>query len=164
MRLLSYSDSKQKQEKDMRRRKKGTKIVNTKNHIVDGVKLRSGLEVYMYKALKMFKIPFEYEPETYVLNDKFRNTNKSYERQSNGKGEFKDRGGKVVQSIKYTPDFVGEGFIIECKGWGNEAFPLRWKMFKKHLVDNKKEVTLYKPQSQKECDQVVKLILEQHGR
>ena len=62
-------------------------------------------------------------------------------------------------NIKYTPDFVSDTFIIECKGRANESFPLRWKMFKKHVKEHIPHVTLYKPQNQKDCDEVVKLIL-----
>ena len=40
---------------------------------------------------------------------------------------------KKILPIKYTPDFVSDSFIIECKGRANESFPLRWKMFKKYL-------------------------------
>ena len=82
----------------------------------------------------------------------------SFERQSNGKGDLVNRGCKKVLPIKYTPDFVSDSFIIECKGRANESFPLRWKMFKKYVNDNLKHVTLYKPQNQKECDKVIELI------
>ena len=44
-----------------------------------------------------------------------------------------NRGNKKVLGIKYTPDFEGKDFIIECKGRPNDTFPLRWKMFKKHV-------------------------------
>ena len=84
--------------------------------------------------------------------------NNCYERQANGKGEFKDRGSKKILNIKYTPDFEGKNFIIECKGRANESFPIRWKMFKKYVKKHLKSVTLYKPQNQKECDEVIKLI------
>ena len=70
-----------------------------------------------------------------------------------------NRGQKKIQNIKYTPDFVSDSFIIECKGRANESFPIRWKMFKKHVKEHMKHVTLYKPQNQKECDEVIKLIL-----
>ena len=85
----------------------------------------------------------------------------SYERTANGKGEFKQRGRKKILPIKYTPDFIcpNYSFIIECKGRANESFPLRWKLFKKYLVDNKLYHRLYKPQNQKECDKVIELIL-----
>ena len=70
-----------------------------------------------------------------------------------------NRGSKKVLPIKYTPDFIGDSFIIECKGRANESFPIRWKMFKKYVKANLKCVTLYKPQNQKECDEVINLIL-----
>ena len=82
----------------------------------------------------------------------------SYERQSNGKGEFKNRGDKKILPIKYTPDFVNNKFIIECKGRANESFPMRWKLFKRMINISRPYVTLYKPQNQKECDQVLELI------
>ena len=53
---------------------------------------------------------------------------------------------------------MGQGFIIECKGRANESFPLRWKMFKKYVQEHLPNVTLYKPQNQKECDETVRLI------
>ena len=70
-----------------------------------------------------------------------------------------NRGEKKILPIKYTPDFIGDGFIIETKGRANESFPMRWKMFKKHINKNELPVTLYKPQNHKECDKVVEIIL-----
>jgi hypothetical protein len=97
--------------------------------------------------------------ETFELVPSFSFKNKSYERQANSKGEFKERGGKQIRAITYTPDFVGRGFIIECKGRPNESFPIRWKLFKRYISKNLPNVTLYKPQNQKECDEIVSLIL-----
>ena len=90
--------------------------------------------------------------------------NESYERQSNGKGDLVNRGCKKILPIKYTPDFVSSSFIIECKVRANESFPLRWKMFKKYVNENLQHVTLYKPQSQKECAKVVELILNKKNK
>ncbi len=134
--------------------------VRSKKVIYDGIKFASGLEVYMYKALKEARIVAEYEPTSYTLMEGFEFNGIVFERCSNGKGEFKDRGCKKILPIKYKPYFVGRDFIIECKGRANESFPLRWKLFKKHLVDQKIKTTLYKPQNQKECDRTVELILE----
>ena len=139
------------------KRKQGP--VRSKKVTVDGIQFASGLEKYMYLALKKAKIKATYEGQTYELFESFIFENESYERQANGKGEFKNRGCKKILNIKYTPDFVADKFIIECKGRANESFPLRWKMFKKHVKVNLKHVTLYKPQNQKECDEVIKLIL-----
>ena len=138
------------------KRKRGP--VRAKKVTFDGIKFASGLEKYMYQALKKAKIKAKYEGKTYTVQEGFEFKNESYERQSNGKGELVNRGSKKVLPIKYTPDFVSDSFIIECKGRANESFPLRWKMFKKYVKVNLKHVTLYKPQNQKECDEVINLI------
>ena len=138
------------------RRKKGP--VQAKKVTFDGIKFASGLEKYMYKALKEAKIKATYEGQTYVLQEAFMFDVDSYERQGNGKGEMVNRGQKKILNIKYTPDFISDPFIIECKGRANESFPIRWKMFKKYINKNLKHVTLYKPQNQKECDEVIQLI------
>ena len=132
--------------------------VRAKKVTFDGIKFASGLEKYMYVALKNAKIKSKYEGETYILQESFEFKNESYERQSNGKGEMVNRGQKKILNIKYTPDFVSDSFIIECKGRANESFPIRWKMFKKYVNKHLKRVILYKPQNQKECDEVIKLI------
>ena len=142
------------------RRKRGPVV--SKKITVDGIKFASGLEAYMYKALKAAKIPAAYEGSTYTIFQGFDLNKTCYERCANGKGDYKDRGNKKILPIKYTPDFVSDSFIIECKGRANESFPLRWKMFKKHVKVNLPHVTLYKPQNQKDCDEVIRLILNKN--
>ena len=139
-----------------RSRKKGP--VRSKKVTFDGIQFAPGLEKYMYIALKKAKIHAMYEGMTFVLQEDFKFDVDSYERQANGKGEMVNRGQKKIQNIKYTPDFVSGSFIIECKGRANESFPIRWKMFKKYVKEHHSHVTLYKPQNQKECDQVIELI------
>ena len=140
------------------KRKKGP--VRSKKVTYDGVTFASGLEKYMYQALKKAKIKAKYEGRTYTLVEGFDFESSSYERQSNGKGQFVDRGNKKIQPIKYTPDFVGDDFIIETKGRANESFPMRWKLFKKFVKNEMPHVILYKPQNQKECDKVIELIIK----
>ena len=142
------------------KRKRGP--VRAKKVKFDGITFASGLERYMYQALKKAKIKAKYEGKTYIIQEGFEFDNQSYERQSNGKGEFKNRGNKKILPIKYTPDFVSKKFIIECKGRANESFPMRWKMFKKYVNHKMKHVTLYKPQNQKECDKVIELIIQKN--
>ena len=137
-------------------RKKGP--VRSKKVTYDGVTFASGLEKYMYQALKKAKIKADYEGRTYTLIEGFDFESSSYERQSNGKGQFVDRGNKKILPIKYTPDFIGEDFIVETKGRANESFPMRWKLFKRLINKCYPRVTLYKPQNQKECDQVIELL------
>ena len=143
-----------------RKYKKKRGPVRAKKVTFDGIKFASGLEKYMYVALKNAKIYAEYEGMTFTVQEGFEFKNESYERQSNGKGELVNRGSKKVLPIKYTPDFVSDSFIIECKGRANESFPMRWKMFKKYVKENLPRVILYKPQNQKECDKVIELIIK----
>lgn len=140
------------------RRKKGP--VQSKKTIVDGITFASGLEKYTYLALKKAKLYEGYENEVFQLVEGFNFNNISFEKQANGKGEYTNRGQKKILGIKYTPDFVGKDFIIECKGRANESFPIRWKLFKLWLNKNKIGKTLYKPQNQKEVDLTIILIKE----
>ena len=138
------------------KRKRGP--VRSKKVIFDGITFASGLEKYMYMALKKAKIKSRYEGETFTLQEGFMFDNESYERQSNGKGDMVDKGGKRILPIKYTPDFIGENFIIETKGRPNESFPIRWKLFKKLVTEQFPSYILFKPQNQKECDRVIEIL------
>ena len=112
------------------KRRKGQKTIKSKKISCDGINFASGLERYCYLALKKAKLFEKYEEEKFQLIESFSPSNEFYERQSNGKGEFRNRGGKKVLGISYKPDFTGRDYIIECKGRANESFPLRYKLFK----------------------------------
>jgi len=144
----------------MKRKSKKRGPVQAKKITYDGIKFASGLERYTYMALKKEKLFEMYEGETYTIIEGFDFPNESYEKQSNGKGDYTNRGGKKVLGIKYTPDFTGKDYIIECKGRANESFPIRWKLFKSWLTKNNIGKTLYKPQNQKEVDRTIQIIKE----
>ena len=141
-----------------RRKKKGP--VQAKKISYDGISFASGLERYTYIALKKNKLYEGYESETFQIIESFNFPNISYEKQANSKGEYINRGSKKILGIKYTPDFIGKDYIIECKGRPNESFPLRWKLFKLWLTKNNIGKILYKPQNQKEVDRTIALIKE----
>ncbi len=130
----------------------------------DGINFASGLERYTYMALKKNKLFEGYENEVFQLVEGFNFDNESFEKQANGKGEYTNRGQKKILGIKYTPDFTGKDYIIECKGRANESFPLRWKLFKLWLTKNKIGKTLYKPQNQKEVELTMILIKERRKK
>lgn len=144
----------------MRRKSKKKGPVQSKKISYNGINFASGLERYMYMALRKAKIKAKYEGETFVLINGFHFQNNVYERQANSKGEFTNRGSKRILPIKYTPDFIGEDFIIETKGRPNESFPMRWKLFKRLVSEQFPDYTLFKPQNQKECDRVIQIIKE----
>ena len=140
-------------------KKKKRGPVQSRKITYDGITFASGLERYMYMALKKAKIKALYEGQTFELVESFDFPFEAYERCGNGKGDYKNRGNKKILNIKYTPDFIGKGFIIETKGRANESFPMRWKLFKKLVTEQFPNITLYKPQNQAECDRTIELIL-----
>ena len=75
-----------------KRKKRGP--VQAKKVTYDGIKFASGLERYMYQALKKAKIKATYEGATFEVIEDFMFDNASYERTANGKGDFKQRGRK----------------------------------------------------------------------
>lgn len=140
------------------RKRTNRKSIQSVKTEVDGIKFASSLEAYMYRALKKAKIKAVYEGEQFVLMNGFVFEASSMER--SGRREYLDKEGTKILPVKYTPDFVGDEFIIECKGRANEAFPMRWKLFKKWMQENRPGISLYKPQNQKDCDATIEAILK----
>lgn len=116
------------------------KVRNAREHIVDGIKYRSGLEVYMATLLKENNLSFEYEAHTYTIFEGF-----TY-------------AGVKVRPITYTPDFVLENHIIECKGWANDVWPIKLKLFKRHLVDTNNNSYFHMPKNKQQCEEVINKI------
>lgn len=62
---------------------------------------------------------------------------------------------KKYRSITYKPDFVGDNFIIECKGYPNDAWALREKLFKYYLYNNEPNIKFYIVHTQKQVDEMI---------
>lgn len=119
------------------RKKKEGKVRNATPNEYNGIKFRSKLETYTYKKLKEANIIADYEMHRYELLPAF---------------TFH---GNKVRAITYLPDFVGKDFIIECKGFPNDAFPLKEKLFKRLLVDISPNCMYYVVHTQKEVNTLV---------
>jgi len=130
--------------------------------LYDNKEFDSKLEVYCYKKLTEANVKFEYTSTTFILQHPY-----SYEKEvwepDKKRGELLSLRSPKYQSIKYTPDFMGDGWIIETKGVQNDRFKIVWKMFKKCLVDKDIKFNLYLPKNQKQVDQCVELILNNNG-
>jgi hypothetical protein len=110
------------------------KIKNATNTEFEGIKFRSKLEKFTYRKAKELGIDLDYEDKTFTLMESCMYM------------------GEKIRPITFTPDFVGKTLpvIIECKGWSNDVFPLKWKLFKKHLLDTEQIYFLYLPKNQKQ--------------
>lgn len=123
----------------------------------DGLQFQSGLEKYCYIRLKANKLFEGYETETYTIMESFSFPDDIYAKTSAGKGEFKQRP-RTIREIKYTPDFVGRDYVIECKGWPNEAYPLRKKLYLQWEKNNKTGRKFYEPRVKADVDKTIELI------
>ena len=127
----------------------------------DGIDFASKLEQHMHRLLKKAKIPNLYEGKTFTIIDGCHFPMASYENTKSNKS-IHDRGNKKLLGIKYTPDFIDvqdpPRFIIETKGNPNESFPIRWKLFKMHLVNEGIDTNLFMPRNQKNCEEVIAIL------
>ena len=126
------------------KRKKTTqnkKVQNATPNVYNGIKFRSKLETYTYKKLEQAKINAEYEMHRFELIPAFTFL------------------GKKIRAMTYLPDFVGDSFIFECKGFGNDAWPLREKLFKYKLFLTQDNREFYVVHNQKEVDNCINRIL-----
>lgn len=121
----------------MKEKSQNKKVRNATKIEFDGIKFRSKLEMYTYKKLKEANIFAEYEQHRYELLPAF---------------EFS---GKKIRAITYLPDFVGYDFIIECKGFANESWPLREKLFKYYMNRFLPNHRFYLVHTQKEVDAMI---------
>lgn len=126
--------------KNLRRKRQklvNKKIRNATINVYDGILFRSKLETYTYRKLKEANIYTEYEKHRYELIPAF---------------VFL---GKKIRAMTYLPDFVGSTYIIECKGWGNDAWPLREKLFKYKMYLTQDTRDFYVVHNQKEVDECI---------
>ena len=138
------------------------KVRNAEKIFYDGIQFQSRLEVHCYKALKEAGIEFEYEPQYFELIPKFEYDPSCMESYKKGTKWLFGSKSKTVRAMRYKPDFVNlkDGWIIECKGHPNEAFPNKWKLFKYYLKENGMEVHLYMPKNQTHVDECINEILK----
>lgn len=113
-----------------------------------GLHFRSKLECYTYEAFMNAGIPVQYEPKHFTLLPKF-----EYQQEK-------------IRAMTYLPDFIGNGFIVECKGLMGDSFPLRWKLFKYYLKKHRSKMKCYLVRNHKQVDEMIQELLSQkkHGK
>jgi hypothetical protein len=108
-----------------------------------GLHFRSKLECYTYEAFMNAGIPVEYEPKRFTLLPKF---------------EYNQ---EKIRAMTYLPDFIGKGFVVECKGLMGDSFPLRWKLFKYYLKQHRSKMKCYLVRNHKQVDEMIQELLSQ---
>ena len=138
----------------MKKRKAGTRPSRKRNL----GKFKSTIEKYCNDQLRAAGLKFDYEGKEYLLLDKFRYPNR-YLKMTAKRKDLSDRSDSVQLPIRYTPDFVAkdESWVIETKGYlhSHHDFPMRWKLFLRHLVDNDMDCAVYIAKNKYQIDQVI---------
>ena len=72
----------------------------------------------------------------------------------------------VIRKITYTPDltfeYKGYFVIVECKGFPNDAYPLKRKLFRKVLETepNKENILFFEIKTIKDCNTLIEILNE----
>ena len=111
-----------------------------------GIHFRSKLELYTYEAFMKAGIPVKYEPKHFTLLPKFTYL------------------GENIRAITYLPDFIGQGFVVECKGLMGDSFPLRYKLFKYYLKRHHSKMRCYLVRNHKQVDEMIQELLSQRQK
>ena len=110
-----------------------------------GITFKSQLEKSLYKTLLELGFRPQYEPRTFIVWEGFTSVTPFYDKETDSQRDKRDpRSSKIlvekspiVQPIRYTPDIYFEynGFDvwIEAKGFENDIFYIKKKLFRKYL-------------------------------
>jgi|TARA_R100001126_G_scaffold9798_1_gene4900 hypothetical protein len=146
----------------MKRQRKTTKKRSSRKKKQLG-KYASSLEKYCADQLKEYGLAFDYEEHQFELMEKFRFPNKYFKMTAKNK-EMTDKSESVVLPITYKPDFVGRDhdWIIETKGFlpSHHDFPMRWKLFLKHLVGRESKTIVFLAKNGGQVDHAIQEILK----
>lgn len=126
---------------------KNQKVRNASPLVRNGIKFRSLLERITYETLVQEGFHPEYEKHTYIIFEGFiptvpfftKNTLKRKDRRYEVIGPSTVSVHRPIDGITYTPDFYfeyeGKKVIVEAKGFPNDVYPYKLKMFRRYLEE-----------------------------
>lgn len=126
----------------MPRSQENKKVKNAHPLEYDGILFKSKLEKMVYSTLKEQGFPVRYEPEKIVIWEGFRPTTPFYDKDN--KTRLLKLEMKKLLDITYKPDFMFDYknhlIIIESKGFVNDIFPIKKKLFRAWLEEHPESV------------------------
>lgn len=137
------------------------KIKNAQPLEYEGILFKSKLEKMTFITLKEAGFPVKYEPQKIVVFEGFKPTVPFYDR--NKATRMLALQTKKLVSITYTPDFMFEYnnhiVIIEAKGFTNDTFPIKKKLFRAWLEEHPESI-YFEIYSKKQLLQAIEIIKE----
>lgn len=140
--------------------KANKKIRNATPKEFNGIKFKSILEVMVYKTL--LSVGFEplYEKNKFVIWQGLYPSVPFYDKDATTRMLKLNK--KKIIDITYTPDFTFEYnkrlIIIEVKGFENDVFPVKKKLFRKSLEENHPEALFFEIYTKKQLLQAIEII------
>jgi hypothetical protein len=151
------------------------KIINATVVSNSYVKFKSKLEKVVYNCLLENGFNVEYEPKQHILIPSFTSDIPFFDKESDSmykkRRDKGDRRPRMLvkksgnfQKIGYTPDFYfnykGINIYIEAKGFENDVFYIKKKLFLKYLSENKENAMYFEIYSKAQVVQAIKIIKE----
>ena len=140
--------------------KANKKIRNATPKEFNGIKFKSILEVMVYKTL--LSVGFEplYEKNKFVIWQGLYPSVPFYDKDTTTRMLKLNK--KKIIDITYTPDFTFEYnkrlIIIEVKGFENDVFPVKKKLFRKSLEETHPEALFFEIYTKKQLLQAIEII------
>lgn len=101
----------------------------------------------IYKLFAENGLNLLYEPKKAVIAEGFVADFVHFDRKSKGNNVLVEKTNEKILPITYTPDFIYKGknicYIIEVKGFSNDTFPLKKKLFFRLLNDKCKDKVVF---------------------
>lgn len=143
----------------MPKKQENKKIKNAHPLEYEGILFKSQLEKMTFITLKEAGFPVQYEPQKIVIFKGFKPTTPFYDK-NKATRMLKLQMNKLID-ITYTPDFMfeynGHLIIIEAKGFTNDTFPIKKKLFRAWL-ENHPESIYFEVYSKKQVLQAIEII------
>lgn len=136
------------------------KILGATSLISDNITFKSKLEVTIYKELLRAGFNPKYEEQKFIIWEGIKPTKPFYNRDIKTKMLKLDMG--KMRDITYTPDFTFKYkkhlIIIEAKGFENDTFPIKKKLFRGLLETMKTPVIYFEVYTKKQLVQAIEII------
>lgn len=136
------------------------KIRGATSLVSDGISFKSQLEVVIYKELLRAGFNPKYEERKFVIWEGIKPTKPFYNRDIQTKMLKLDMG--KMRDITYTPDFIFEYknhlIIIEAKGFENDTFPIKKKLFRGLLEKMETSVIYLEVYTKKQLLQAIEIL------
>lgn len=138
------------------------KILNATPKEYNGIKFKSLLEVKCYRMLLEAGFRPEYEARRITIWKGFFPTVPFYNRNKKSRELIKST--SKILDITYTPDFVfnyhNMPVFIEVKGYENEVYPLKKKIFRKYLETYVPNGIYFEVRSIREINRAIEILKE----